>query len=49
VGVTVLGNVAVVQGNTTERSSAGGADSRSKFIWMDLFAKRGDKWVVIRS
>jgi hypothetical protein len=47
--VTVLGNVAVVQGTTIERSSAGGADSSSKFIWMDLFAKRGDKWVVIRS
>jgi hypothetical protein len=47
--VTLLGNVAVVQGTTTERSSADGADSSSKFIWMDVFAKCGDKWVVVRS
>ncbi len=47
--VTVLGDVAVVQGTTTERSSADGVDSSSKFIWMDVFAKRGDKWVVVRS
>jgi len=47
--VTVLGNVAVVQGTTTERTSADGVDSNSKFIWMDVFAKRGEKWVVVRS
>lgn len=47
--MTVLGNVALVQGTTTERSSADGVDSSSKFIWMNVFANRGDKWVVVRS
>jgi hypothetical protein len=47
--VSVLDNVAVVRGIVTEKSTSGGADSSGKFIWMDVFANRGDKWVIIRS
>ena len=49
IDVTVSGNVALVQGTVTEKSTAGGVDSSSMFVRMDVFAKRGDKWVVIRS
>ena len=47
--VKVLGNVAVVQGSDTEKSTANGKDSSGKFVWMDVFAKREGKWVAVRS
>jgi hypothetical protein len=47
--VTVLDDVAVVQGISTQKSTAGGIDSSGRFMWMDVFVKRGDKWLVIRS
>ena len=47
--VKVLGNVAVVQGSDTEKSMTDGKDSSGKWVWMDVFAKRGDKWVAVRS
>jgi ketosteroid isomerase-like protein len=47
--VKVLGNVAVVQGTDTEKSMTDGKDSSGKWVWMDVFAKRGDKWVAVRS
>ncbi len=47
--VKVLGNVAVVQGSATEKRTTGGQDSSGKSIWMDVFVKRGDKWVIVRS
>lgn len=49
VDVKVLGNVAVAQGSDTEKSTYDGKDSSGKYAWMDVFAKRGDKWVAVRS
>ena len=47
--VKVLGNVAVVQGSDTEKSITNGKDSSGKYMWMDVFVKRGGKWVAVRS
>jgi len=47
--VKVLGNVAVVQGSDTEKSTYKGKDTSGKYVWMDVFVKRGDKWVAVRS
>ena len=47
--VKVLGNVAVVQGSDTEKSSNDGKDASGKYVWTDVFAKRGGKWVAVRS
>jgi uncharacterized protein (TIGR02246 family) len=47
--VKVLGNVAVVQGSDTEKSTTAGKDSSGKYAWMDVFVKRGGKWVAVRS
>ena len=47
--VKVLGNVAVVQGSDTEKSSSGGKDTSGKYAWMDVFVKREGKWVAVRS
>jgi len=47
--VKVLGNIAVVQGGDSEKSSSGGKDTSGKYAWMDVFVKREGKWVVVRS
>jgi hypothetical protein len=47
--VKVLGNVAVVQGSDTEKSSFDGKDTSGKWIWMDVFVKREGNWVAVRS
>jgi len=47
--VKVLGNVAVVLGSDTEKSTTNGKDSSGKYQWLDVFVKRGDKWVAVRS
>jgi len=48
--VKVLGNVAVVQGTNTEKSTGiDGKDSSGKYAWMDVFVKRDGKWVIVRS
>ncbi len=47
--VKVLGNVAVVQGSDTEKSTTNGKDSSGKYAWMDVFAKRDGKWQAVRS
>jgi uncharacterized protein (TIGR02246 family) len=47
--VKVLGNVAVVQGSDTEKSTQGGKDTSGKWAWMDVFVKRDAKWVCVRS
>ncbi len=47
--VKVIGNTAVVQGSDTEKSSYKDKDTSGKYQWMDVFAKRGGKWVVVRS
>jgi ketosteroid isomerase-like protein len=45
--VRVFGNVAVVQGTATETRL--GQDAPFQVAYMDVFVKRGDKWVVVRS
>jgi ketosteroid isomerase-like protein len=47
--VKVVGSVAIVTGSDTEKSTTKGKDSSGKYIWMDVFAKRGDSWVAVRS
>jgi ketosteroid isomerase-like protein len=47
--VKVMGNVAVVQGSDTEKSTTNGKDTSGKSVWMDVFVKRDGKWVVVRS
>ena len=47
--VKLLGNVAVVQGGDTEKSSMDGKDTSGKWVWMDVFVKRDGKWVAVRS
>jgi hypothetical protein len=47
--VKVIGNVAVVQGSDTEKSSMDGKDTSGKWVWMDVFVKRDGKWVAVRS
>jgi uncharacterized protein (TIGR02246 family) len=47
--VKVMGNVAVVQGGDTEKSSNGGKDTSGKWIWMDVFVNRDGKWAAVRS
>jgi len=47
--VKVVGSVAIVQGSDTEKSTTKGKDSSGKYVWMDVFVKRGDKWVAVRS
>jgi ketosteroid isomerase-like protein len=47
--VKMLGNVAVVQGSDTEKSTYDGKDSSGKYVWTDVYVKRGGKWVAVRS
>jgi hypothetical protein len=47
--VKELGNVAVVQGSVSEKTTMNGVDRTSASVWMDVFVKRRDKWVVVRS
>jgi hypothetical protein len=47
--VKVLGDVAVVQGSHVEESTANGQHVSGEVVWMDVFANRNGKWVVVRS
>lgn len=48
--VRVLGNVGVVQGSTTVHLlEKDGQRTTYKWAWMDVFEKRDDKWVIVRS
>ncbi|HMG20172.1 MAG TPA: nuclear transport factor 2 family protein [Kofleriaceae bacterium] len=47
--VQVLGNVAVLQGSVTETRIADGQRSTFRVAYMDVWVKRGDRWVVVRS
>ena len=47
--VKMLGNIAVVQGSDTEKSSNKGKDTSGKWAWMDVFVKRDGKWQAVRS
>ena len=48
--VRVFGNIGVVQGSDTEKSSYKGKDTSGKYVWMDVFQKNKDgKWQAVRS
>ncbi len=47
--VKVFGNVAVLQGSVTETRIADGKPSTFRVAYMDVWVKRGDKWMVVRS
>ena len=47
--VKVLGNVAIVQGTDTEKSSTHGEDTSGKWVWMDVFVKRDGRRQAVRS
>jgi ketosteroid isomerase-like protein len=47
--VKVMGNVAVVQGSDTEKSTTEGKDTSGKYLWMDVFVKSDGKWMAVRS
>jgi ketosteroid isomerase-like protein len=49
IDVKVLGDVAVIQGSITEHSTEDGQPHVFHGAWMDVFEKRGDNWVVVRS
>jgi SnoaL-like domain len=48
-GVKVLDDVAVVQATLTEKRTDRGQDTSGHGSFMDVFVKRGDKWVIVRS
>jgi ketosteroid isomerase-like protein len=47
--VKVLGDAAVVQGSHVEKSTTNGQRISGEVVWMDVFANRDGKWVVVRS
>ncbi len=47
--VRVVGNVGIVQGSDTEKSSYKGKDTSGKYVWMDVFQKKDGKWQAVRS
>ncbi len=47
--VRVIGNVGIVQGSDTEKSSYKGKDTSGKYVWMDVFQKKDGKWQAVRS
>jgi ketosteroid isomerase-like protein len=47
--VMVLGNVAVLQGSVTETRIKDGNSSTFRVAYMDVWVKRGDNWLVVRS
>jgi len=49
VHVRVMRNIAIVQGMDDEKSSYKGKDGSGTYSWMDVFEKRGGKWVAIAS
>jgi len=47
--VKVLGDVAVVQGSHVETMTTNGQRTSGEVVWMDVFANRNGKWVIVRS
>jgi len=47
--VKVLGDVAVLQGSVTETRIADGQSNTFRVAYMDVWVKRGDRWLVVRS
>jgi ketosteroid isomerase-like protein len=47
--VRIFGNMAVVTGTDTEKSSEAGKDTSGKYVWTDVFVKRDAKWKAVSS
>jgi ketosteroid isomerase-like protein len=47
--VRIFGNMAVVTGSDTEKSSEAGKDTSGKYVWTDVFVKRDGKWKAVAS
>ncbi len=45
----VYGDVAIVQGADTEKSSYAGKDTSGEYTWMDVFMKHHGKWRAVAS
>lgn len=45
--VTVMGNVAFVQGMDDEKSSYAGKDTSGSYSWTDVLENRGGKWLFV--
>ena len=47
--VRIFGDVAIVTGGDTEKSTYKGKDSSGHYIWTDVFAKRNGQWQAVSS
>jgi len=47
--VSVWGDVAVLQGSATETWLSDGQTSTIRIAYMDVYVKRGDKWLMVRA
>jgi ketosteroid isomerase-like protein len=47
--VRLFGDVAVVTGTHTEKSSYKGKDTSGKYVWTDVFVKRQGHWMAVAS
>jgi ketosteroid isomerase-like protein len=47
--VRVVGDVGIVQGVDDEVTSMGGRDTSGRWVFTDVFARRGGRWVAIAS
>ena len=45
--VRILGDVAIVHGLSTVKSSLKGKDTSGRYRWTDVFAKRGGRWQAV--
>jgi uncharacterized protein (TIGR02246 family) len=47
--VQVFGDIAIVQGNVSEKTISDGKETDSKAVYSDILNKRDGRWVVVRS
>jgi|SRR5215470_2398728 len=47
--VSVWGHVAVLQGSATETWLKDGQTTTTRIAYMDVYVKRGDKWLLVRA
>jgi hypothetical protein len=47
VQVRIAGDVAIVQGADMQKGTIDGHDASGEYTWMDIWVKRGGKWVAV--
>jgi ketosteroid isomerase-like protein len=47
--VRVFGDMAIVNGTSTTKSSEQGRDTSGQYVWTDIFARRNGRWQVVSS